>query len=90
VPSIVTGVRLKPDVGVIVNVGSEGGGGGVELPLVTVSTAVPGTAEESVAVMTTAPVATPVASPLEETVADAGVEDDHVTLSVRFLVDRSE
>ena len=44
----------------------------------------------SVAVMVTAPVATPVASPVEEIVAVAALDDDQVTLSVRFFVLRSE
>jgi len=41
------------------------------------------------AVMVTAPVASPVASPWEETVAVAFFDVAHVTLSVRFLVLRS-
>ena len=62
---------------------------------VTVNAAVPGVfVEGSVAVMVTAPMASPVAKPWEpgalETVAVAFFDDDQVTLSVRFSVRRSE
>jgi hypothetical protein len=62
---------------------------------VTVSTAVPGTGiEGSVALMVAAPLATAVARPWEpgllETVAVAELDDDQVTLSVRFWVVRLE
>src|SRR5580658_8768120 len=60
---------------------------------VTVRAAVPGMPDE-VAVMVTAPVATPVARPWEpdalETVAVPFADDDQVTLSVRFCVVRLE
>jgi hypothetical protein len=57
---------------------------------VTVRTAIPGTAVPSLAVIVTAPMAFPVATPSEETVAVAGVEDDQVTLSVRSFVVKFE
>jgi hypothetical protein len=60
---------------------------------VTVNAAVPEVAPD-VAVMVAAPVATPVASPCEpdefDTVAAAVLDDDHVTVVVRFWVLRSE
>ena len=75
--------------------GVEGGGViGSEMG-VTVSAATPDTSElESVAVIVTAPVATPVARPWEpgvfEMVAVLAADDDHVTESVRSRVLRSE
>ena len=57
----------------------------------TVITAVPEMSDDgSVAVIVVAPVATAVTKPVEDTVAVAGVEDDHVTELVRFAVEPSE
>jgi hypothetical protein len=85
---MVTGVRRGPETGDIV---TAGGGEEDVLPPVIVSAAVPGMeVVGSVAVMVTTPVATPVASPVELTMAVPGVDDVHVTLSVRFLVVRLE
>ncbi len=57
----------------------------------TVITAVPdSSAAESLAVMVARPVAFAVTKPPEDTVAVAVLEDDHVTVLVRFAVDPSE
>jgi hypothetical protein len=57
----------------------------------TVITAVPeSAAAESLAVIVAAPVATAVTRPEDDTVAVAVLEDDHVTVLVKFAVDPSE
>jgi hypothetical protein len=56
-----------------------------------VITAVPeSAAAESLAVIVAAPVATAVTRPEDDTVAVAVLEDDHVTVLVKFAVDPSE
>jgi hypothetical protein len=57
----------------------------------TVSREVPAMCdEESVAVIVVAPVARPVARPLEEIDDVVVMDEDHVTLAVKFLLPRSE
>jgi len=56
----------------------------------TVITAVPDkSAAESVAVIVAAPVATAVTKPVEETVAVAVLDDDHVAVLVKLTVEPS-
>lgn len=74
---------------------TESAGGVTAMPIntagVTVSAAVPGIFDDgSVAVMVIAPSATPVANPWALTVAVVGLDEDQVTLSVKFCVFRSE
>ena len=57
----------------------------------TVITAVPEIVDEgSVAVIVAAPVATAVTNPVEETVAVPVLDEDQVTVLVRFVVEPSE